>query len=1067
MKKIVFIIAIIISGYAASAQIPTTDSARKYTDHYIRNSAIEAFTNLRLNTLLKSLANLIDTVAIGSGATINLTRTPTSTQVTITPSGGGTPAVIDSANSIRAGVMTVASWKFLDSLHRGLISLGGGTTYTAGYGISIPSTVISADTGLLSTRAWRKQGIDSLATVINTALALKQATISVSNNIRLSGTNISDKDTVSSAKTFTAVTIFSNQIGVNTSPNSKAALDISSTTLGVLFPRLTTTQMNAISSPPTGLYIFNTDTVALFKYTGSAWAKAEGTGGGGSGSPAGSNTYLQYNAAGSFGASSSLTWDNSTKTLTADSNTFTKNLITILGDPTTDMPVGINMRRNFSGGPQFTSGVGALGSTEINRWYNMDYFTISGEHHYYKSTLPAVWDALSPTGYYVQAVKAGYPNGAGQDIFTPRPAQPFNVDWVLSADGNYHTGWNQFGTQKIIWHPLNDSTNTVQQYIDANFNMTFGSNLISIKTPLIQGAIGGNYATDVASNDVASFRVTGAATTTLHENEENKDNYIKFRTKNVSSYTVSSGRVMGGFEANTIGKVYLVGSSDAPGGFTSPDLRVTLQDASGSMVEDFTVLHTGKVGINNNNPSKILDVTSTASGVLFPRMNTTQMNALTAIEGEVLYNTDSLSYCWYNGTIWQKIGTGGGSSYVLPTATSSVLGGIKIGGTLSIDGSGVVNALIPSWQTVLANSSTFTADPTQDLGTHSFKMMKGANTGHDFSYGSYQIYGNHPSIKIIDTAAGNTYYMTQSVASAEAVIGGTAADIVYQLPIITKDAASNDVANYGFNFGKMRGHIPTANTSSDPNVIFGAHGTGSFFAIFSTGSGDTRPYSLRVANNGFLALGQSSPTAQLDIAANTTSYAHVRLRPSSTVNVSSPNDGDLWYNGTNLYFRNGGTSKDLLSSTVSTFSPKDSSSTHAASTEYVDKAVYASLQTLDAVYTKTVSSTDATPFNVDTIALTGGVDEHLTINVTADAIKSGGGSYGSKKICSFYWKQSGTTLTNGTVNSITGDEYLGTGLSTATYTLTNTGNLIIIKATGEASSNITWTFKYEVTRQHF
>jgi hypothetical protein len=50
------------------------------------------------------------------------------------------------------------------------------------------------------------------------------------------------------------------QVGIGTTtPNNKAALDIRSTDKGVLFPRMTTAQRNAITNPPDGLTIYNTD----------------------------------------------------------------------------------------------------------------------------------------------------------------------------------------------------------------------------------------------------------------------------------------------------------------------------------------------------------------------------------------------------------------------------------------------------------------------------------------------------------------------------------------------------------------------------------------------------------------------------------------------------------------------------------------------------------------------------------------------------------------------------------------------------------------------------------------
>jgi uncharacterized protein (TIGR02145 family) len=50
------------------------------------------------------------------------------------------------------------------------------------------------------------------------------------------------------------------QVGIGTTtPNTNAALDLESTTQGMLFPRITTAQRDAIASPAKGLTIFNTD----------------------------------------------------------------------------------------------------------------------------------------------------------------------------------------------------------------------------------------------------------------------------------------------------------------------------------------------------------------------------------------------------------------------------------------------------------------------------------------------------------------------------------------------------------------------------------------------------------------------------------------------------------------------------------------------------------------------------------------------------------------------------------------------------------------------------------------
>jgi hypothetical protein len=56
-----------------------------------------------------------------------------------------------------------------------------------------------------------------------------------------------------------------------TSPNASAILDAQSTTKGVRFPNMTTTQKNAVSSPAAGLVVFDTTLAKLCVYSGSAW----------------------------------------------------------------------------------------------------------------------------------------------------------------------------------------------------------------------------------------------------------------------------------------------------------------------------------------------------------------------------------------------------------------------------------------------------------------------------------------------------------------------------------------------------------------------------------------------------------------------------------------------------------------------------------------------------------------------------------------------------------------------------------------------------------------------------
>ncbi len=81
--------------------------------------------------------------------------------------------------------------------------------------------------------------------------------------------------------------LYAQGMAVNTTGNvadNSAMLDISSTSKGVLIPRMTQAERNAISSPATGLMIYQTDgTAGFYYYNGSAWTVI----GGGGGTPTG------------------------------------------------------------------------------------------------------------------------------------------------------------------------------------------------------------------------------------------------------------------------------------------------------------------------------------------------------------------------------------------------------------------------------------------------------------------------------------------------------------------------------------------------------------------------------------------------------------------------------------------------------------------------------------------------------------------------------------------------------------------------------------------------------------
>ncbi|MEL6923999.1 MAG: tail fiber domain-containing protein [Bacteroidota bacterium] len=69
------------------------------------------------------------------------------------------------------------------------------------------------------------------------------------------------------------------QVAVNTTqanPDASAILDVSSTTKGMLVPRMTSTQRTNIASPATGLLVFDTDESSFWFYNGTGWSGLAG-----------------------------------------------------------------------------------------------------------------------------------------------------------------------------------------------------------------------------------------------------------------------------------------------------------------------------------------------------------------------------------------------------------------------------------------------------------------------------------------------------------------------------------------------------------------------------------------------------------------------------------------------------------------------------------------------------------------------------------------------------------------------------------------------------------------------
>ena len=153
-----------------------------------------------------------------------------------------------------------------------------------------------------------------------------------------------------------ATSFAQNNVGINTqAPNASAALDIVSTTQGILIPRMTQAQRDGISLPATGLMIYQTDNTPGFYYnvgipTAKNWVPVAPSSSGGS-------TVFGDGSAGALNITANTNWITS-----PPSNfNFQFSSITVAANVTLTVPSGTKL---FCSGNVSISGTITVTGTE-------------------------------------------------------------------------------------------------------------------------------------------------------------------------------------------------------------------------------------------------------------------------------------------------------------------------------------------------------------------------------------------------------------------------------------------------------------------------------------------------------------------------------------------------------------------------------------------------------------------------------------------------------------------------------------------------------------------------------
>ena len=201
---------------------------------------------------------------------------------------------------VSAGKVNSATNNTFTGYQAGSLTSSGGNNTAVGYQAANTNT-----TGTKNTIIGATADVSSSALSNATALGYN-AIVGQSNSIVLGATGTNQPN-----------------VGIGTTtPASSALLELSSTSKGMLIPRMTSSQRTSISSPATGLEVYDTDSGYAFFYNGSSWK--------------GDKTYTASNGITSSGSTIKFGGNLSSATTIGTSSTNTLKLTGVQSGSTSD-----------------------------------------------------------------------------------------------------------------------------------------------------------------------------------------------------------------------------------------------------------------------------------------------------------------------------------------------------------------------------------------------------------------------------------------------------------------------------------------------------------------------------------------------------------------------------------------------------------------------------------------------------------------------------------------------------------------------------------------------------------
>jgi hypothetical protein len=277
--------------------------------------------------------------------------------------------------------------------------------------------------------------------------------------------------------------------------------------------------------------------------------------------------------------------------------------------------------------------------------------------------------------------------------------------------------------------------------------------------------------------------------------------------------------------------------------------------------------------------------------------------------------TTALGYTPYNATNPSGYITSSSLSSYVPTAR-----------TLTINGTTYDLTADRSWTISTGTTYTFSTGLTNIAGTITSNLSTGISGGQSVVGGTASgnnltlsstlhatkgkiLYGNSAYDEVNNRlGVGTTVPPTQMAivnAGIASLQGGSFSDSTLQLRHNNENIGRATAIEFSFGNG---------NSSYVGSRIVGETASGGGGNLhFQTGSGSYGTYTTKmiVLKNGNVGIGQNTPTAYLHLKAGTATAGTAPIKLTSGTNLTTPENGTLEYDGTNLYFTTGGVRKTI------------------------------------------------------------------------------------------------------------------------------------------------------------